>query len=145
MPSDPMVYFSKYTSGPNKNGCIIWTGAKSPNGYGVFQKMSAHRWLYEYHHKKKLPANVDVHHTCFNHDCVNIDHLDTQTHQKNSQIRKGANKGSTSGMRNIYYRPDCTHRPYRVQVMSNGKQYTQTFKTLELAQEAAEKMRRRLH
>ena len=72
------------------NGCLIWTGYKSPDGYGRFRatrdgrssaKM-AHRVAWEHAHGA-IPDGMQVDHTCFNRACVNPNHLRLVTNKQN--------------------------------------------------------------
>lgn len=69
----------------NSSQCWEWTGAKNPNGYGVFgitnkQTMLAHRYC------ASLMGDITdkvVMHTCDNPSCVRPDHLSISTQQSN--------------------------------------------------------------
>lgn len=76
------------------DGCIVWTGAKTPKGYGIFgvklpeysrtHTVRAHRFAYALHYGiDKLPHGTDktqnrkvIHHKCENKACVNYLHLE---------------------------------------------------------------------
>lgn len=72
--------FQKYISHPNGiDGCWLWTGGKTTQGYGSFytdgdvhRTMTAHRIAYGLHHGV-LPDFVT--HRCPNKVCVNPKHL----------------------------------------------------------------------
>ena len=71
------------------NDCWIWTGAKTKNGYGVFQKgrrgellYKAHRFSFEIH-KGEIPTGMIIMHQCDNKICVNPDHLTAGNHSQN--------------------------------------------------------------
>ncbi len=72
------------------NGCWIWTGGKTPNGYGMFsigsKSVHAHRAAYNMW-KGEIPNGVWVLHTCRN-KCVNPDHLELGTPRKNNKEDK---------------------------------------------------------
>ncbi len=63
------------------DGCVIWTGAISPNGYGTIRTDSpnpktiyVHRLAYELA-LGEITEKHDVHHKCENKLCCNPNHL----------------------------------------------------------------------
>lgn len=70
--------------------CWIFTGAKTPKGYGKINILGkdygAHRVIFSAL-KRHLEANEYVHHTCFNTSCVNPDHLEATNIQYNTAER----------------------------------------------------------
>ena len=76
--------------------CIIWTGSKTPTGYGRLcyqgKNLSAHRASYVVY-KGKIKDSLHVLHTCDNPSCINPDHLYTGTHQDNMRDREDRGRG----------------------------------------------------
>jgi hypothetical protein len=84
-----------------ENGCWLWIGAKSANGYGQIAHkkttIGAHRLSYKLH-KGEIPAGLVIDHLCRNRSCVNPDHLEavnqrTNTMRGESPSVKQHNKG----------------------------------------------------
>lgn len=71
--------------------CWLWTGAKNPNGYGVFRvgrlQSGVHRWAWQWAHGA-IPNGLEVHHTCHVRLCVNPTHLAIMTRRQNLQNRR---------------------------------------------------------
>jgi len=71
-----------------ESGCWIWMHTLLKGGYGQFRlngkRYLAHRWAYQHWHGK-IPASVDVCHTCDVPCCVNPAHLFLGTRKDNMQ------------------------------------------------------------
>ena len=71
-----------------ESGCLIWTGSKMQNGYGVTcldrKKTLAHIASYTYF-VGPVPAGHQVHHKCMNRSCVNWEHLEPLTPKEHNR------------------------------------------------------------
>ena len=81
------IQIERFWSNVRKSGnCLIWTAAKSYNGYGRYRfngkNWRAHRLVFILNNKK-IPAGMYVDHTCRKRDCVNIKHLRLVTPKQN--------------------------------------------------------------
>lgn len=76
-----------------EGGCGIWTGYRSPYGYGRFgvgskidgtrKVVEAYRWSYE-QSCGPVPAGMTLDHLCKNPPCVNPSHLEVVTRRINT-------------------------------------------------------------
>lgn len=84
-----------------------------------------------------------IDHVCFNHLCVNPNHLRAVTVYENGQHRRGPNENSKSGVRGVYWRKD--RGMWQVDVLHAKKHYKKgPFKRLEDADRAARMIRNAL-
>ena len=89
--------------------CVIWTGAKNDDGYGMIRLTKVNRgilktikvhqlsWLL---HKSDIPAGLCVCHKCDKPACVNPEHLFLDTHAANMRdmVKKGRSAKGNKGM-----------------------------------------------
>jgi hypothetical protein len=91
------------------NGCWMWIGASTSDGYGVFMIKGkfyyAHREMYR-QVKGDIPPKMLICHTCDRPGCVNPDHLFLGSYQDNR--RDSDQKGRSSRQRGLIGQ-DCPH------------------------------------
>jgi len=63
--------------------CWVWQGAQNSRGYGRLvdgdRFRFAHRVYWESAHGEHLPDEIELHHLCENHSCVNPSHTEPLT------------------------------------------------------------------
>ncbi len=94
---------------PSDGGCVLWTGSKCYDGYGIFtvggrrnkKSVKAHRvaWQIE---RGTIPAGISVLHRCDVRSCVAVEHLFLGTRADNNadMFAKGrarTNSGEENG------------------------------------------------
>lgn len=102
--SDPEEAFSARVEPRGK--CIVWTGSKTPAGYGNLRARGlvvyAHRYAWE-RVNGPIPDGALIGHKCHNRSCVKVSHLRLANSFQNRTHLRGANKNNkSSGVRNVY-------------------------------------------
>lgn len=97
VPRDPLPRFmQKVAKQPGPDGCWLWTGALSHNGYGFFKMhpkmVKTHRFAYE-RFIGPIPDGMLVCHHCDVPRCVNPAHLFVGTHADNHSDREIKGRG----------------------------------------------------
>ena len=71
-------------------GCWIWTGYRSPKGYGQFWFNDRMHWAHRFAYAAfvgPIPDGLTVHHKCQNPACVRPGHLEPATVEDNAAER----------------------------------------------------------
>ena len=94
--------------------CLVWTGARNPDGYGRKKvggrsAMLVHRLAYEVE-VGPIPAGMEVDHLCFNRACVCIEHLEAVTTKVNAERRAARQTHCKHGHE---FTPENTYRGRR--------------------------------
>jgi len=68
--------------------CWLWLAGKDREGYGVWTSPNsksnrAHRWAWEWLHRRSIPDGLVIDHLCNNPSCVNPWHLKATTQREN--------------------------------------------------------------
>lgn len=124
--------------------CWIWEATLTRKGYGMVsvegKARQAHRVSWSLANGP-IPNGMLVDHICHNHACVNPEHLRLASAKSNSEYRKGPQKGTLSGCRNVYK----TGARWSVYIYHNGKNlYFGRYSTVEEADKVAKAERSRL-
>lgn len=123
-------------------GCWNWTGQRDAKGYGKtsvgqeLRRCLAHRASYEIANGP-IPEGLVIDHMCHNPSYVNPEHLRAVTQKQNTENRKGAQRGSWTGVRGVTQE---AKRPgyFFVRIRHNQKTiYVGTYTSLEEAEAAA--------
>lgn len=128
--------------------CLLWMGSINweRDGYGQISDhgvlKGVHRYAWEREHGL-IPDGMQVDHTCHVRTCVEISHLRLATPGQNQWNRAGADRGSASGIRNVYRAPSGR---YQVLVSRGGEaHYGGMFDSAQEAEVAAINLRKTLH
>lgn len=84
------------------NGCLYWTGSRTPNGYSRSKAPVGrdtdygHRIVWE-QERGPIPPQMTIDHLCRNRHCVNVNHMDVVTHTENCRRGKGSHPYCKNG------------------------------------------------
>ena len=112
-------FWSKVAKSPS--GCWVWTANKIGDGYGGFyldgHTVQAHRFSYELAYGV-IGAGLVIDHRCHNIECVRPSHLRAVTRKQNAENRKGARRGTASGVWGVSW--EARRQRWRARVRHNG-------------------------
>lgn len=103
-PGKPEESFAERTE-RDPSGCLLWTGALT-DGYGYMSVHGAVKRVHRYAWERAngpIPEGMVVDHLCHNRACAEVAHLRVATAKQNAENRKGAMRGTTSGIRGVYW------------------------------------------
>lgn len=123
--------------------CLVWTGARSKDGYGLMKTGGKTRQTHVVAYvlaNGEPPQGMQVDHICWNRACVNVAHLRLATRNENQWNRSAAS--AASGYRNVY---PARGGGFYVQIRHNYKKMSfGTYATAEEAAVVAKRERERL-
>lgn len=124
-----------------RDGCLVWTGSTTGKGYGRFsfggESKSVHRYAWE-QENGPIPEGMQVDHVCWNKLCANTSHLRLAENSENKSYMPGATSRSRTGVRNV----SRAKGRYQAAVQrGSDRRYGGSFKTLDAASAAAQKLR----
>lgn len=101
-------FWEKVSRANDPQGCWLWTGARSHNGYGFFKligdrQVKAHRWAYE-QFVGPVPHGLWVLHHCDIRHCVNPEHLFLGTQKINIADMMAKGRGPDRQVNAVYLR-----------------------------------------
>ena len=100
---DSSINFWKYVDNSDIDGCWMWRGVKTANGYGLFRffgvKRLAHRIAYSLC-LGHIPECKYIDHACCNRLCANPMHLRVCTHSENCRNQR-LRAQNTSGFKGV--------------------------------------------
>lgn len=125
-PHDPIGLLAERLQ-PADNGCIIWTGTKTPANYGMIYTLPGHggrkrvhRFVWELANGP-IPNGLTVEHRCHTEDlscpggetcmhrlCCNLDHLELLTAEENSRRGRNWKRAWTHCSRGHEFTPENT-------------------------------------
>lgn len=97
------------------NGCWLWQGTLTHDGYGMYRGARAHRSLYEYF-VGPIPDGLVIDHLCRVRSCVNPEHLEPATVRENTlrgEGRAAINAVKTHCVHGHEFTPENTMRQKR--------------------------------
>jgi hypothetical protein len=85
----------------DQDGCWMWQGATTPNGYGKhrrgpgFSDRVIHRIVWEHYKDQEVPEGMQLDHLCRNRACCNPDHFEVVSPSENTKRQDHAFRNKT--------------------------------------------------
>jgi hypothetical protein len=95
-------------AGPLDTPCLVWTGARHSQGYGLFRRRRAHIVWWEHHYGPTPKGNV-LAHECNNKLCVT--HVRPRTQKQNMQEYSGQEPNTHCPKCGTEFTPENTYTP----------------------------------
>lgn len=133
---------------PDQNGCMLWTGAVRPDGYGQFQLHNkekiyyAHRLAYEIL-VGAIPEGLQLDHLCRVRNCVAVSHLEPVTQTEN--LRRGNSSKSWAAIQRSRTHCKNGHKfsPENTRVVKEGNKTVRRCRACDREKTARYRARRR--
>jgi hypothetical protein len=124
-----------------KNGCWIWIGAKTHDGYGTVKfcgKVKSVHCLIYFHCRGTIKTGFELDHLCRNRACSNPEHLQPVTHKTN--ILRGCSPQAINAKKthckhghpfsgdNLRIEGEGKHRRRRCKICASGVHFKQYWK-----------------
>lgn len=86
-------FIAKVDQSGGAGACWPWQGTCNPWGYGRFYmpggQVQAHRFAFEWAHRRTITDGMEIDHLCNTRNCVNPEHLEEVTPQDNTLRSNG--------------------------------------------------------
>lgn len=90
---------ARFLSRTRRDGaCLVWTGPLDKGGYAVRSSTRVHIAVWEWLNGR-VPAGLELDHTCNRRPCINPKHLEAVTHAENCRRAAARRKTCRAGHR----------------------------------------------
>lgn len=127
-------------------GCLVWTGTKVNNGYGIIKVNKKSKTVHREAYKAfvgEIPEGLVIDHICGNKLCIRPSHLRAVTNKQNGENLTKLHSNNTSGYRGVWWNKRSS--TWTASVKHNGKYHHRYgFEDIEEANQWAIKKRNEL-
>jgi hypothetical protein len=105
-----------------ENGCLLWTGSKLNNGYGIILVEGVAKTVHREAYKEfvgEIPEGLVIDHLCGNKLCIQTEHLRLATTKQNGENLTKLHSNNTSGYRGVWW--NKRNNTWTASVKHNGK------------------------